>query len=68
MILGETFQEWLVRKEQEIKDYKYTNVVGVVVHNFQPVDGVPVSEKDSKYYGKGAMIIRYAWLKDLYYE
>lgn len=58
MKAGETFKEWLIRKEERINRHpNYSSVEGILVYDIQTVVSIPYEGKSHS-----SMIIRYAYL------
>jgi hypothetical protein len=56
---NETFQEWLIRKEERINTHpNYSSVEGLLIYDMQPIVSIPYEGVTH-----GGMIIRYAFLK-----
>lgn len=59
MKVGETFKEWLIRKEERINTHpNYSSVEGILVYDMQTVVSIPYEGKSHS-----SMIIRYAYLR-----
>ena len=59
MKVGETFKEWLTRKEERINAHpNYSSVEGILVYDMQSVVSIPYEGKSHS-----SMIIRYAYLR-----
>jgi hypothetical protein len=57
--VNETFQEWLIRKEERINTHpNYSSVEGLLIYDMQPIVSIPYEGKSH-----GSMIIRYAFLR-----
>jgi hypothetical protein len=56
---NETFQEWLVRKEERINTHpNYSSIEGFLIYDMQPIVSIPYEGKSH-----GSMIIRYTFLR-----
>lgn len=59
MKVGETFKEWLIRKEERINRHpNYSTVEGILIYDIQTVVSIPYDGKSHS-----SMIIRYAYLR-----
>lgn len=59
MKVGETFKEWLIRKEERINTHpNYSSVEGILVYDMQALVSIPYEGKSHS-----SMIIRYAFLR-----
>jgi len=58
MKVGETFKEWLIRKEERINAHPNSSVEGILVYDMQSVVSIPYEGKSHS-----SMIIRYAYLR-----
>ena len=59
MKVGETFKEWLIRKEERINAHpNYSSIEGILVYDLQTVVSIPYEGKSHS-----SMIIRYAYLR-----